>query len=112
MLAPMAAPDTLHSLARCRALALAAMIEAGGRPAWVAADPPAAAKRSRRQPARQRLPAAGAGETLTARERKQLAHVPPRVIQSIARALSHLSYAPRLAPLVSLPAVRSTRRTR
>lgn len=36
--------DMLNTLARCKALALAAMIEAGGRPCWVAsAAPPAAA---------------------------------------------------------------------
>ena len=35
----MVSADTIDTFARCRTLALASMIEAGGKPCWVACDP-------------------------------------------------------------------------
>jgi hypothetical protein len=71
--------DNLQTLARCRALALAAMVQAGGNPSWVVVGRPA-------------TPAAAspAAAPLNDREREILAHVEPRVVAALERLIRHL----------------------
>ena len=83
--------ETLRTFARCRAAALAAMLDAGGQLAYVAATAPAAA------PA-----AAAATGPLTAEEIASLAHCPPRLLASISRALSHLPSVPAASAAVGM----------
>ncbi len=71
--------DTMHTFARARSLALAAMIGAGGKPVWIAAGPSHEVTRT--------APATG---PLTDRERAKLAHLPPRVLDRLSTLLSHL----------------------
>jgi hypothetical protein len=73
-------------LARAKALALQAMIDAGGKPAWVRCAAPAAAPRPR--------PAG-----LTDEERGRFAHTSARFIASLDRVLRSLERGPLVVPL-------------
>jgi hypothetical protein len=81
--------DNLQMLARCRALALAAMIDAGGKPCWVAVAP--ASNDSADAPA----PA-----PLSDRELRKLEGLPSKLLAAIERTLLRLpEAAPAPAPL-------------
>jgi hypothetical protein len=83
-------PDTMHTLARCKSLALGAMISAGGKPAWVATAGPAAPPPPR--PSRSSAEPAGPVNALgfTAREQQKLSALSPKVHAALAKLLSHL----------------------
>ena len=91
-------PDTFATFARCRAAALAAMIQAGGKPLWVAAGPPPPAARAvaaKPPPQRGRTVRPAAAEStacvgFSAAESARLAGLPPRVVEHLAVLLSHL----------------------
>lgn len=86
--------NTLHTLARVRSLALAAMIEAGGRPCWVAAGPSAQISTPPATlPAARPIEAAAVG-VLTAGETQRMAGASPRLLAAMGRALSRLSAGP------------------
>ena len=87
-------PSNLATFARCRALALAGMIEAGGKPCWVATGArsrPVAAKAAPAPASVKATPVAG---PLTPAERERLAFCSPRLLASISRALEHLPAVP------------------
>ena len=75
--------DTLATFARCRAMALAAMISAGGRPCWVACRPASAAHGERPEP-----------HGLTTEEREKLACFSARGLETIERLLAAVSRRP------------------
>ena len=103
------------TLARCKALALAAMIDAGGKPCWVAASLPAppnaslcklALKSTRYASASRRSPPAAAASAaavhaladqpvavLTPAELALLSHASPRLLAAMSRAFAHLPKA-------------------
>lgn len=85
---------TLNTFSRCRTLALAAMIDAGGKPCWVATRKAAPAAAAKAAPAPASLKAAPAGGPLSDAELKLLAACPPRLLASISRALEHLPAVP------------------
>ena len=70
--------NTLHTFARVRSLALAAMIEAGGNPCWVASAAPAAKKTP---------PSASC--LLTADERARYPGISDRLAASMNRVFRH-----------------------
>jgi hypothetical protein len=79
--------DNLACLARCKALALAAMIDAGDKPCWVAAAAaplPAAAAAAPAPPAPR--PATWT-PGLTPKEREKVKHCPVHFIAALERAL-------------------------
>jgi hypothetical protein len=96
--------ETLHTFARVRSLALARMIEAGGKPCWVAAyapdDSPAALPLDRPLPRRTRVTAApraalagSSGSTLSAAEVAAIADPDGRLVAAMNRAFSHFAAA-------------------
>lgn len=88
--------DYSRCLLRARALALAAMVEAGGqvRPALGRPSPPPP-------------PPAAAADGLTTRERALLAGCSPRLVASIARAVARLDAGPPTSTSSALGGVRS-----
>jgi hypothetical protein len=81
--------DTLHTFARCRSLALAAMIEAGGKPCWVAAGPSPKAR-----PALPALPGVQGenrpvGLPLTPAERLKYPGIDDSLAAAMNRAFAH-----------------------
>jgi hypothetical protein len=106
--------DPLHTFARVRMLALRAMLEASGKvvlpvpPAATAlrgrvqrsapVPPPAAAAPPPPSPA-----AAADGGPWSPRERSLLAHVPPRVLAALERALLAIARRPALLPPPTRP---------
>ncbi|HUT14403.1 MAG TPA: hypothetical protein VMY42_28210 [Thermoguttaceae bacterium] len=104
--------DHSRYLARVRSLALAAMVNATGKPLAVAGRsappaPPAPLPRRRSAP-----PADRRGGDLTPAERRRLGSLPPHLLAAIARAFSHLppagiDAAAAARPAGGLPAKRS-----
>jgi hypothetical protein len=86
------ASNDLATLARCRALALAAMIDAGGNPQWVATRSP---------------PAALAAAPAAAREAMLLAAMPPLLAARLRRTLARIDAGPTAAAMASLPAAKA-----
>ena len=87
-------PSNLATFARCRALALAGMIEAGGKPCWVATGARSRPVAAKAAPAPASVKATHVVGPLSDAERVQLASCPPRVLASISRALERLSSVP------------------
>jgi hypothetical protein len=69
--------------ARCRSLAVAAMIQAGGKPCWISLGVTPAA-----------LPAPRSGATLSAREREKLSGFSAAGLTVVERALARVSVGP------------------
>ena len=86
--------DNLAILARVKALALAACIEAGGRPCWVAANASAALDDSLTRARSPGCMASGVRGPLTPRELDILSHCSPRLIASLQRAILAIERGP------------------
>lgn len=87
----MASSDNLHALARVRALALAAMIDQGGRPCWVvAAAAPAAVDSGAQETTGPGLTVSGDGK-LTPVERQMLSAFRPAELARIEALMIRLA---------------------
>ena len=85
--------DTFKTLARCKALALAAMIDAGGKPCWVASDPPLSQKR---QVSEHQSTARNASDAML--------RLPLRQLASVTVKSSRYAASPRRSPLAAAAA--------
>jgi hypothetical protein len=86
--------STLNTLARCKALALAAMLDAGGKPCWVAAGPAPRPVVSAAAPAPRHRPPGRSTPGLTPGEREKVKHCPAYLILALERALRAIERGP------------------